>query len=380
MTKFIIFKIIVLIYLTLIIINIINNKLWKQKNIIDLIFIEYYLFYIYCSINLVTWLFLIRIFYKEFRIYKDQNWFGIRTFLILNAIIFLIEILLIFKIINYQPIYDFPNILFFILFCLISILSLLLFLLAIFHPNDISVVNKNIMKYDNLNETQISTDIQEDLISNSDDYAEDDYLNDEINYQKLNKISIEITDNNKKIKYNIELKIRTRDFSKLTFKMKIQNINYITVKSTLYVCNFNEVILKYYKNNEKSDNVLNFIKQAYNISLTLNPKRNSFNGNKKDTNILAFLYLETIKINKGFLLDLMYFLEINNDELINILSKKYTSIYKQNPLINKEIEKLEFSRSIFTEDSSFIDSSVNSNRKKSLFESKNSIIEKNNEQ
>ena len=136
--------------------------------------------------------------------------------------------------------------------------------------------------------------------------------------------------------------------------MKIQNVNYIKAKNTTYVCNFNEIILKYYINNNKSTNILNFIKQAYNISLTLNPKRNSFNGNKQYTNVLAILYLEIIKIDNEFLLDLINFLEINDDELINILNKKYISIYKQNPSINKEIERLDTSRSIFSnsEDSS----------------------------
>ena len=352
MLKFIILKLIVLIYLSLIIVYVLNNELWNINNIIDLVFLTNYIFYIYCSINSVTWIIFIRIYYKEFRIYKDQTWYGIRTFWILNSIIIIIEIIFIYYIINKQPIYDFPNIIFFILFSSVGILSFLLFLLAICHLYDISVKQKTIYsKNDTLNETQISTDFQDDLMSNSDENNENENFSDELNYQKLSKISIDISEN---IKYDIILKIRTKDFSKLVFKLKIQNVNYIKAKNTTYVCNFNEIILKYYMNNNKSTNILNFIKQAYNISLTLNPKRNSFNGNKTYTNILAILYLEIIKIDNEFLLDLINFLEINDDELINILNKKYISIYKQNPSINKEIERLDTSRSIFSnsEDSS----------------------------
>ena len=352
MLKFIILKLIVLIYLSLIIVYVLNNELWNINNIIDLVFLTNYIFYIYCSINSITWIIFIRIYYKEFRIYKDQTWYGIRTFWILNSIIIIIEIIFIYYIINKQPIYDFPNIIFFILFSSVGILSFLLFLLAICHPYDISVKQKTIYsKNDTLNETQISTDFQDDLMSNSDENNENENFSDELNYKKLSKISIDISEN---IKYDIKLKIRTKDFSKLIFKLKIQNVNYIKAKNTTYVCNFNEIILKYYMNNNKSTNILNFIKQAYNISLTLNPKRNSFNGNKKYTNVLAILYLEIIKIDNEFLLNLINFLEINDDELINILNKKYISIYKQNPSINKEIERLDTSRSIFSnsEDSS----------------------------
>lgn len=361
MTKFIILKLIAFIYISIMAIYALKNILFKENSIIDSLFYKEYLFYIYYSINIITWIILIRIYYKQYRIYKDQNWYGIKAFWILNFIIILIKLLLIFNVFKNNSIYDLPNILFIVLLCLISLFSFLLFLLAIFHPIDIIIKPKIVDKDEN------KMGIQEDLVSCSDDYFENQYFKDKLK----KKITIEIN----KIKFNLELKIKTKDFSQLDFKMKIEDITYIKTKSTIYVCNFNEIVLKYYNNKNKSNNVLNLLKQAYNISLTLNPRRNSFNGNLKDTYLLGLLYLEIIKIDNEFLLNFIDFLEINNDELNNILTKNYTSIYKQNPLINKEIERLD-SSSIFNnkEDSSFIDSSIVSSNKNTQ-NINNSIIE-----
>ena len=74
-----------------------KNILFKENSIIDSLFYKEYLFYIYYSINIITWIILIRIYYKQYRIYKDQNWYGIKAFWILNFIIILIKLLLIFN-------------------------------------------------------------------------------------------------------------------------------------------------------------------------------------------------------------------------------------------------------------------------------------------
>ena len=134
------------------------------------------------------------------------------------------------------------------------------------------------------------------------------------------------------------------------------------------MCNFNEIILKHYTNKSSSKEVLNLLKQAYNISLTLNPKRNSFIGDKKETNLLAHIYIELIKQDNRFLLDLLTFLEIKDNEIINALSQKYTSIYEENPLIKKEIERMDSFRSIFnySNESGYVDTSLTSNEKKSI--------------
>jgi len=69
MSKFIINKIIILIYISLIIIYIIDDTLWNNGIIIiDLIFFRNYIFYIYCIICCIVWLISTRLFYKEYRI------------------------------------------------------------------------------------------------------------------------------------------------------------------------------------------------------------------------------------------------------------------------------------------------------------------------
>ena len=73
MIKFIFNKIIVLLYLSLIIIFSIN---------FDIIHNIYYI------ISFITWLISTRLFYKEFRIYKDQTWNGIKHIRISKYIIF----------------------------------------------------------------------------------------------------------------------------------------------------------------------------------------------------------------------------------------------------------------------------------------------------
>lgn len=369
MVKFIINNLIVLIYLFLIIINIFNNKLWNYDTIIDKIFVLNFIFYIYCIISVITWLISSRLFYKEFRIYKDQTWYGIRTFWIINSIIIISEIIFIFFIINIQLLFDFPNYIFFILLLSITLFSIILFFLSIFHPYDIIIKkSKIISKNENiLNETQISTNFQEDLNSNSNSELDNES---EIYSQNMNNIIIELQNNeiNNNKQYNIELKIKTKDFIQLIFKIKIQKNKYKKSKKSLYVCNFNEIILKHYTNKSSSKEVLNLLKQAYNISLTLNPKRNSFIGDKKETNLLAHIYIELIKQDNRFLLDLLTFLEIKDNEIINALSQKYTSIYEENPLIKKEIERMDSFRSIFnySNESGYVDTSLTSNEKKSI--------------
>ena len=364
MLKFIINKIIVLLHFSSIIIYFLpyfrsGSNLDHQYLIYGLIFT------VYCVINCISWLISTRLFYKEFRIYKDQSYIAIRLFWIIICIINIIELIIALIIVFFndklkERIIDKIkyNILLFSYIFLISkcFFSFILFLLAIFRPYDVSIVKitkrEEIDNID-LNETTISIGVKEELINNS----EDEFANEEdLSFTNMDTFSIELNDSegfNKK-KFDIELKIQTQDFKQLIFSLKIEKVKHKRVKLPITVSNFNEAIIKSYTNKDLSKDLLNLIKQAYNISLTLNPQRTSFTGEKKNANLLAHLYREIIKIEHKFLLDLLDFLKIKSDDLINCLSENFTSIYKENPNIEQDIEKIDTFGSIF-DDIGFID-------------------------
>lgn len=368
MFKFIINKLIIVIYIALIIIYIIDDTLWNNEIIIiDLIFYKNYIFYIYSIICCFVWLISTRLFYKEYRIYRDQAWYGIRTFWIVNSIISIFKIILFFILAPNDNVYDSKNIIFLILTCSNYFLFAILSGLAIFHPYDV-LIEKSVEKKKNEN-IITENNPQEELVSNS---IEDEIeCESEISIENYNNILIDFPNNeqlgNNK-QFSIELNIKTLDFHNLIFILKIQNIKYKREKKCIYVCNFNEVIFKHYKNKNSPKDVLNLLKQAYNISLTINPQRNSFNANKKDVSLLTHIYIEIIRIDKGFLLDLIKFLKIENDDIIKTLSNNYTSIYDDKPLIEKDIERMDSLRSILNDESEFTDTSHSSNKKKSIDE------------
>ena len=354
MSKFILNKLIVLLYIALIVINFISfdsndkeddengNEIIKKNH-------EKLYFCIYCSVSCITWLISTRVFYKEFRVYKDQTFSGIRIFWIINNIINIILIILIYLKDSFDGTEN-KKLIISILFGVICLLSCILSLFAFFHPYDVSI-EKNIKdeedkNIDDGNVTRISTGLQDDLLFNS----EDEFGNEEeISFHNMEALTIELNDSegfNVK-QYNIELKLRTQDFKQIIFSIKIDKIKHRRVKMPINVSNFNEVILKYYKNRNISKELLNLIKQAYNISLTLNPQRNSFTGDKKNLNLLAHLYREIIKKYNQFLLDLLKFLKIKTDNLINSLQENFKSIYDENPSVEQEIERVDSLGSIF---------------------------------
>ena len=365
MSKFILNKLIVLLYIALIIINFIsfdsnedNKEYDKEDDKEDdndkgneIITDEYetLCFCIYCSVSCITWLISTRVFYKEFRVYKDQTFSGIRIFWIINNIINIILIILIYLKDSFDGTEN-KKLIISILFGVICLLSCILSLFAFFHPYDVSI-EKNIKdeedkNIDDGNVTRISTGLQDDLLFNS----EDEFGNEEeISFHNMEALTIELNDSegfNVK-QYNIELKLRTQDFKQIIFSIKIDKIKHRRVKMPINVSNFNEVVLKYYKNRNISKELLNLIKQAYNISLTLNPQRNSFTGDKKNLNLLAHLYREIIKKYNQFLLDLLKFLKIKTDNLINSLQENFKSIYDENPSVEQEIERVDSLGSIF---------------------------------
>ena len=367
MTKFVLNKLLVLLYLSIMIITIIyylKNKKFKDKEGSQLTATEKVSFIVVCFLSSITWLISTRLFYKEYRFYKDQTWKGIRLFWIINNILY--TILLIYIYIRHGSKYYNNDLIRFILFNCICFISLLLFILAIFHPYDVSIEKRIKDEEKNLddNATRLSTGLQEDLLFNS----EDEFTNDgDISFHSLETIAIELNDNegfNTK-HYSLELKIKTQDFKQLIFSVKIQKIKHKRIKLPVNVSNFNEAILKYYKNKDISKELLNLLKQAYNISLTINPQRNSFTGDKKNINLLAHLYREIIKKDLQFLLDLLKFLKIKSDDLIKSLSENLTSIYDEHPSVEKEIDRIDSLGSIFDnfEDIGFVDIN-NSNIKK----------------
>ena len=223
---------------------------------------------------------------------------------------------------------------------------------------------------DDGNITRISTGFQDDLLFNS----EDEFTNEEdISFHNIEGIIIELNDSegfNVK-QYNIELKLRTQDFKQILFSLKIDKTNHRRVKLPINVSNFNEVVLKYYKNKNISNELLNLLKQAYNISLTLNPQRNSFTGDKKNLNLLTYLYREIIKKDNQFLLDLLKFLKIKSDKLINSLQENYRTIY-DNPSVEKEIDLIYSLGSIFDSfnDIGFTDINNSGKKKQNSLEDK----------
>ena len=380
MSKFILNKLIVLLYVASIIIYFIinsnndENEENKDSGIIKKDDERIY-FSIYCSISCITWLISTRVFYKEFRVYKDQTFSGIRIFWIINNIINLILIILIFKKDGIDC-GENKKLILNILFAVICFLSCILSLFAFFHPYDVSI-EKNIKddeeekNNDDGNVTRISTGLQDDILFNS----EDEFANEEeMSFHNMEALTIELNDSegfNAK-QYNIELKLRTQDFKQIIFSLKIDKTKHRRSKLPINVSNFNEVILKYYKNKNISKELLNLLKQAYNISLTLNPQRNSFTGDKKNINLLAHLYREIIKKDNQFLLDLLKFLKIKSDNLINSLQENFRSIYDENPSIEKEIERIDSLGSIFDNfnDIGFTDINNSGIKKQNLLEDK----------
>ena len=116
---------------------------------------------------------------------------------------------------------------------------------------------------------------------------------------------------------------------------------FTVIKNPVNVTNFNEMILKFYKYKGLSNEILNLIIQAYNISLALNPKRLSFKGERNNIKKLTQLYIELIKKNQRFLLDFLNFLQIQDNDLFKSLNLKYKSMFIENPAIEKEIERVD---------------------------------------
>ena len=193
MSKFILNKLIALLYVASIIIysiqynknNDIHDDLIKDENIIFIIFI------IYCFLSCITWLISTRVFYKEFRIYKDQTFSGIRIFWIINNIMNIIIIII--TLLNYDENSNYLIIL--ILFVSICFLYCILSLFAFFHPYDVSI-EKNIKDeedkiIDDGNVTRISTGLQDDLLFNS----EDEFTNEEdMSFHNMEALTIELND------------------------------------------------------------------------------------------------------------------------------------------------------------------------------------------
>lgn len=348
MSKFILNKLIVLLYIGLIVIYFLKDK--EENKTEKYYIIQRIIFYLYCFLSCITWLISTRVFYKEFRVYKDQTFSGIRIFWIISNIINII-LIIITIVLNYSDINNFISdyLEIIIIFSAICFLSCILSLSACFHPYDVSI-EKNIKdeeekNIDDGNITRISTGLQDDLLFNS----EDEFANEEeMSFHNMEGITIELNDSegfNVK-KYNIELKLRTQDFKQIIFSIKIDKIKHRRVKLPINVSNFNEVVLKHYKNKNISKELLNLLKQSYNISLTLNPQRNSFTGDKKNLNLLAHLYREIIKKDNQFLLDLLKFLKIKSDNLINSLQENYRTIY-EDPSVEKEVDRIDSLGSIF---------------------------------
>ena len=320
--KLILNVLLILIFLSLGILKCVNDKyidilecLSSNEDYSKYILPPYYFF--------SSFIFLIStiLYYKEFRSYRNQSWNGLRFLWFTHGIIsitILITTLIEIFIKNYS--FQIEDITFIIIF----IISFILLFFSIFRPYDFVCIPAEDAEHSKKNSLLKNMKEGDELMDSFDSSEEsnggvfikfDDYK------KRANKISI-----------NFYLKIKTVNFKTLVFEVNIENIKFNQNKTPRQVSNFNESILKIYKQNKYSNDIINMIQQAYNISLTLDPQRSSFKNDKNSLLTLRKLYNEIIKISNNFLIDFLTFLEMCNNNLVSILNESnFFSVFDKNP-------------------------------------------------
>ena len=273
----------------------------------------------YFIFEALIWLLSSILYYKEIKNYRNQSWNGLRFFWFTNGLFNFVKIATITIIIlNLENKKFYRN----YIICFHCFLSIILFFYSIFRPYDSTYSYKNIEQM--FNEGLIKNELNNISSDNSLlEYTDTFTIDDDYNPKDEFLYSITIKNNNpeeirpKKIK--IFLKIKTDDFTTLRFVLMLKDDKYKKDKFPTEICDFFKKLLKIYKNKKYENNVINLVQQSYNISLTLNPKRNSYTGKQESINTLMQLCNEAIKISNNFLLDLLLFIDFPGNSLVELL-------------------------------------------------------------
>ena len=325
-TKTLTFKFIINILLTLLSLSLgilCLLKYLKDDNDNDCVFdnclIHTIIYVSYFTFEALIWLLSSILYYKEIKYYRNQSWNGLRFFWFTNGIFNFVKIATIIIIIKNHDIKNFYGnyIIFFHCF-----LSIILFFYAIFRPYDFSYSYKNIEKI--LNDDKFKNELNSVSYENSLlEYTESFTYDDDYNPKDELLYTITIKNKNKEIikptKVKLFLKIKTDDFSTISFILMLKNDKFDKDKFPNDICNFFKKLIKVYKYKKYENNIINLVQQSYNISLTLNPQRNSYTGKKESITTLMHLCNETIKISNNFLLDLLLFIDFPGNPVVQIL-------------------------------------------------------------
>jgi hypothetical protein len=282
--------------------------------------IEIIIFTVYFLFEGIMWLISSILYCEEINNYRNQSWNGLRFFWFTNGIFICIKIATLILVILNEDI-EIQLILEGILFVIQFFFSIILFFYAIFRPYDFrysnieQIFNEHCVNSENNSElNSISND--DSILEYNDILDNDDAFKDESFYNILIKNNL---NNNNPTKVSFYLKIKTNDFTALTFIIKSMKNKYIKKKSPSELSIFIKKIIKVYKNKKYENNIINLSQQSYNISLTINPRNNSFTGKKDSVNILTHLFNEIIKNSNNFLLDLLLFLDLSDIDLVELL-------------------------------------------------------------
>ena len=292
------------------------------------------IFTMYFLFEGIMWMISSILYYKEINNYRNQSWNGLRFFWFTNGIFIYIKIATLISVIIAEEGIKKQLIFEGILFVIQLFFSIILFFYAIFRPYDFRYSNIEQIFNDHFVNTENNSELNS--ISNDDSILEcsdildnDDSFKDESLYNIL--IKNNLNDNNP-TKVNFYLKIKTNDFTDLTFIIKSMKNKYIKKKSPSELSIFLKNVIKVYKNKKYENNIINLSQQSYNISLTINPNKNSFTGKKDSINILTHLFNEIIKNSNNFLLDLLLFLDLSDIDLVELL---------KNNNINSSLDELD---------------------------------------
>ena len=294
-----------------------NEKDDSEKFIFDNNFINMMIFNLYYILDGLIWLLSTILLYKEINCHRNQSWNGLRFFWFSNGIFNFIKIAsIVFILIEnyYKNFYG----KFFI--CFHCFLSIILFYYAIFRPydftykNNIETILDNELINNELNAISCDNSL---LIDYTETFNEDFDSKDDLLYT----IKIKNKNNEKPSKIKIFLQIKTNDFSIINFILILKDNSYEKEILPSKICTFLKKLIKIYKNKKYENSIINLVQQCYNISLTLDPKRNAYTGEKESINTLSHLFNETIKISNNFLLDLLLFLKLSDIPLVQILKE-----------------------------------------------------------
>ena len=285
---------------------------------------------IYFSFEGLMWLLSSILFYKETNYYRNQSWNGLRFFWFSNGIFVFIKIATFIIIYgkNYNTVFSY---IINILLCLHFFLSIILLYYAIFRPYDFTYRNIEPLINDEDTNNELNSisvdnsllDLNDDIdIDKKNDNDKDNDDNDNNFDSKddiLYSINIKNNDNKKPITIFLFIKIKTNEFRIFSFTVKLKEGKYKKEKSPSELCDFFKKLIKCYKSKKYPNNIINLIQQSYNVSLTLNPERNSYTGKKDSIKALTHLCNEIVKLSNNFLLDLLLFLDLSNIDLVHIL-------------------------------------------------------------